>query len=315
MSNVWREYGVIGVLMVVAIGGYLYVSRNQVNVIAQSLEVLSGHLLNLVPEADGRDRVAASLADFKQRVEANEVSPEQVEQFAASVLNLGSSGAPLNADEAEYVIRMALAEGQEFPVPGVAAPVRRTSAPKVTVGPDAWEALGERLQPMLAFYSQARTDLESDSSAALGIRFYADEGMRVVVDDRYRARLEQDEAAQALLEERAVSWRARFADATQAERERLLSRAKRFESVRFVALDSGSVAIVDMDTVALKAKLGHITSLRRLESFGMVAESGFDSFVVSLETDLEDLINRSILAIPPPPPIPPDSTRRAAQPS
>lgn len=312
MSNAWREYGVIGVLMVVSIGGYLYVSRNQVNVIAQSIEVLSGHLLNLVPEAEGRDRVAASLADFKQRVEANEVSPEQVEQFAASVLNLGSSGARLNADEAEYVIRLALAEGQEFPVPGVAPPIRRTLAPKVTVEPDAWEALGERLQPMLAFYSQARHDLEPDSTAAIGIRFYADQGMRVVVDDRYRARLEQDEAAQTLLEERAVSWRARFADATQAERERLLSRAKRYQTFTFATPDSGSH--LSMDTVALKVKLGHIASLRRLESFGVVDESGFDSFVVSLETDLEALVTRSIPAIPPPVPIPPDSTRRGAQP-
>lgn len=299
--------------MAVAIGGYLYVSRNQVNVVAQSLEVLSGHLLDLVPEEEGRDRVAASLADFKQRVEANEVSPEQVEQFAASVLNLGSAGAPLNADEAEYVIQLALAEGQDFPVPGVAGPVRSVSVPKVVKDPEAWDALGERLEPMLAFYSQARHSLDPDSTAAIGIRFYADQGMRVVVDDRYREQLEKEAASQALLEERAVSWRARFADATQAERERILSKAKKFQSVTFVTPDS--VVVSGMDTTVIKAKLEAIARLRRLESLGIVADPGFDSFVVALESDLESLIARSVFVPPPPPPpAPPDSTRRGVQP-
>lgn len=306
MSTVWREYGVIGVLMVAAISGYLWLSRNPVDIVAQSLDTLSQHLLSLVPEAEGRERVESSLVDFRRKVETQEVTPEQVERFAASVMNLASAGEPLDAADAELVVRIALQDPSALPVPKEVQ--RRSPPPKPEVEADAWEALGERLEPMVAFYRHVRSDIPADSARSVGLRFYAQDGMRVVVDDRYRERFAEAEAAKALIEDRAVSWRAHFEDATQADRERQMARATKLMSFTLSKPDSG--ATLNVDTVAIRATLAGLASLRRLESLGVLTEGDLDSLAARLEADVENLVRQSILVtvVPPPPPPPPAAT-------
>lgn len=293
MNTVWREYGVIGVLLVVAISGYLFVSRHQEDLLALSLDAISSQLLALVPDEEGRGRVTEVLNRFKERVAAKEVDPDQVEQFAASVLNLGTAGEPLNADDAELVVRLALDENPALPLPdGITFDVN-TSTPRKPARPptaDELAAVGERLQPMIAFFNSVRTELPTDTTMGVPFRFYADQGLHVVVDDRYREQIESAVEAKALMSERAVSWRARFADATEAERDRLDSRVS-----RIIHLRSGGV-----DSVKLAGSIENLARIRRLESLGVIAHPDLDSIMIKVETELMRVI--ADLPTPPSPP-------------
>jgi len=287
MSSVWREYGVIGTLLVVAVGGYLYMSRNQPDMLAASLDAIGGHLLALVPEGGGRSGVRAALDTLEQRVKEGSVQPEQIERYAASVFNLGTSGDSLAPEEAELVVRLAYADPAALPAPkGVApAPPR---APSAHVTSRELESLASDLEPMVVFYESALKNVDSTGPA---FRFYSDGRLHVVVDDRMRERIEKDQAAQPLLRDKAMSWRARFTEAAEAERQRQVERAEELTRIAGTWTDS----------LELRPALESFARLTRLRSLGFVPEAKVDSLMQVIEIE----VKAALRDLPPPPPPPP----------
>jgi len=293
MKTVWREYGAIATLLVVAVGGYLYMSRNQVDLLDLSLQTIGGHLLSLVPDGSDRRNVEAALDTLRMRVDEGEVPPEQIERYAASVFNIGTSGRTLAPEEAEMVVRMAYGEQSLLPAPDGSSAAPPPRPKKATAGTELAD-LAETLQPMMAFFESVRPEAVADTAGGPVVRFYSDGRLRVVIDDRLREKIEQESAAQALMQERAVSWRAHFAEAVEAERLRFEERADRL----------GELATVWADTLRIKPTATALARLQRLRSLGLVPESHVDSIVIVIEHELESLVRKL-----PPPPAPPAADR------
>lgn len=286
MKSVWREYGVIGTLLVVAVGGYLYVSRNKPDMLAASLDTIGGHLLSLVPEGGGRSDVQAALDTLERRVKTGEVEPEQIERYAASVFNLGTSGEPLAPKEAEMVVRLAYSDPAVLTGPeGQALPAPRKN--HVVVRAEDLERLASELGPMVAFYETVKGSADSTGPA---YRFYSDGKLHVVVDDRMRERVESDAAARPLIRDKSMSWRARFTEAAAAEKLRHMEHTEQLAHMAASWADS-------LDIGKTTKALYHIS---RLRSLGFVPEESVDSMVSAIEIEVKAILSD----LPSPPPVP-----------
>jgi hypothetical protein len=284
MNSVWREYGVIGTLLVVAVGGYLLMSRQQKDVLGASLQSIGGHLLALVPDAGGRDDVQAALDTLQDRVRRGSVPPEQIERFAASVFNLGTSGDSLAAAEAEMVVRLAYSDPAALPAPRGGVPPQPAARPHLT-GVAEMDRLADELAPMVAFYETINVTADSMGPA---FRFYSDGKLHVVVDDRLREKIEGGEAAKVLMRDKSMSWRARFSEAAEADRQRHLEHAERLTRVA----ENWS------DTLAIGPAAEVLARMSRLRSMGFVTEADVDSIMARIESE----VNAILRELPPPPP-------------
>lgn len=113
-----REYGIVIVIILVGITGYLFYYQNREDVLSYSLDMLRDRLVEMVDDAAGKEAIAARFNDFKEQVLAQEVAPEEVENIAANVLNMSNSGSSITLEQAEMMIRLASEEsGTVLPVP------------------------------------------------------------------------------------------------------------------------------------------------------------------------------------------------------
>ncbi|MBO6574512.1 MAG: hypothetical protein JJ896_03775 [Rhodothermales bacterium] len=284
MSNVWREYGAIAVLLVVAIGGYLFLSRSEEDLMARALETVSDHLLALVPEQD-RDRTLASLEEFERRAAEGEVPPEQIEWLAASVLNLSSSGSSLASEEAEMMVSLALNDSPLLPEPAVSrqAPPRPPSTPvQKSRKKDLLESAG-RVSEMFNVLTEVKGWSGQDSTFrdAPPVRFYSDRGLRAVVDERLRGEVERAERFDRARQESLVAWQSRLAESVEAEAERKAVMAQELGQLWAAVKDS---------MIQEAAQLEKLATMRSLESRGFMFGPEMESLAVDLEGQLKSRI-------------------------
>ena len=280
MSRVWREYGVIIVLLVVAVGGYLYLTRAEEDLVDRALGHLSEHLLTLVPEGVQREETRATLAAMEEKVASGEMQPEQVERFAANVLNLASSGEPLAPDEAEMVMRLALEDPEVLPIATDGTP--RTEAPAALPRPSRAEMARtvRRVERMMAFYSELQGVAPPDDAVqnVPPVRFYADRGLRAEVDERLRARI----VTPVPDEDRdMVAWK-------ESLTERLMDDSERLESEAIKMM--GVVA----DSFHMATEMKSLAMMKRLASRGWVFNPRVESLAVSIEAEIFEQLGMAL---------------------
>jgi hypothetical protein len=286
MLDFWKDYGVIAVLLAVALGGYYLIGDRREELMDYTLDMLGTRLVELSAREDDRDAIARQFALFQERVEREEVSQEMVEAVAANVLNLRVRGAVITPEEAELMLFSE--PGEQLPAPDEGRQalytVRGTSG-----DPTPPKDLDERLTVM--FQLADAIQVQGDS-ASYHLHFAQDQhGIHVVLDPSMAARLESGEA-KALYEnlERKdwIKWQDNLArDQAKAEQRMkqqvdLLARAEvaamaapemrsleRWTSAQKLAL-SGATA--NMDTVMLHREIGALLKQLSLE---------FDSLGVS----------------------------------
>ncbi len=108
MVGILREYGFLFVLAAVGILSFFYFRTEDANVLEHSLDAVGAQLMSVVGEAEAHASVAGLYERFKTRVLRKEVTPEQVEQLAANILQLRRSGEQLTAAQAEEVFNIVL---------------------------------------------------------------------------------------------------------------------------------------------------------------------------------------------------------------
>lgn len=269
MGTLWREYGVIAVLLTVSVGGYLYLSESEEDLLGKALQSVSNHLLALVPEGQDQGEALAALSIMEDRVARGEVRPEQMERLAASILNLRSSRTTLEPEEAEMLVMMALEDPDVLPSPSDPAPA---AAPTPASRADMTAAAG-RVESMFELWQDVdrrRNESEMPQTAP-PIRFYADEGLRVVVDERLRSELE----GTALVMDdgtRMLAWQARLAESVEAESERIAEESAMMAGFLRSRLDS-----LDQET---SRRMDKVAMLNRLRSHGVVLPARAESLAV-----------------------------------
>ncbi|MFT5142404.1 MAG: hypothetical protein ACI80V_000867 [Rhodothermales bacterium] len=297
MKTIWREYGLIVFLLVIAIGGYLFVSSSEEDLVAHALATVSEQLLALVPEGDGRERTRASLARFEHRLADNQVSATQMEMLAANVLNLKSHGQHLAPEEAEMVLQMAMDSPQSLPTTAATAPA--ATAPGGSASPAAplavasvrskrveLEAAAVRVERMFELFTNVWEAAATDSigSDSTPVVFYVEDGLRMAMDDRLKPIMEDNPRVRRDWDERRVDWKARLGATNRTDIYRLREEAR--------ALNELSMTLADtMEAGSNQAK--HMSILRQLESHGVIGHPRRDT----LEIWIDEQVRRQMEAV------------------
>jgi hypothetical protein len=283
MKTIWREYGLIALLLVVAIGGYLFVSGSDEDLVANALSTVSEHLLALVPEGDGRDQTRASLAEFEGRLADNALSASQIEMLAANVLNLQSHGQRLAPEEAEMVLQMVMDSPEALPTPAAdgsptaSVPADQPSA-VASVGSNRveLEAAAVRVEQMFELFTNVWDAAAADSigSDSTPVTFYLEDGLRMAMDDRLKPVMEKSPRVQGDWGERRIAWKPKLGALNRTYVHSLREEAR--------ALNDFSMALADsMAETSGQAK--HMSMLRRLESLGVIGLPTSDTLEVWIE--------------------------------
>ncbi len=271
MGTLWREYGLITVLLVFSVGGYLYLSESDEDLLGNAVQSLSAHLLALVPDEDGRNEALAAISMMEEKVANGEMRPEQMERLAANIMNLRSSGSSLDGPEAEMMVRIAMDEPAVLPSPAsdAAQPPRPAAAPS----PAEMEAAAGRVQSMFQLFD----DVQKTQAVRAGegietapsMRFYADDGLKVVLDERLRPDIGSARNVRRSQSEKRVMWQARLAESLEADKERLAAEASTLTRLSVSVMDS-----LDLDSAR---QLHRLAMLKRLRAGGVMVHAEAES--------------------------------------
>lgn len=271
MGTLWREYGLITVLLVVSVGGYLYLSETDEDLIGNALQSLSAHLLALVPEEGERGEALAAISMMEEKVAKGEMRPEQMERLAANIMNLRSSGASLDGPEAEMMVRMAMDDPAVLPSPAsdAAQPPRPAPAPS----PEDMEAAAGRVQSMFQLFDDVQKTTAVGSVEGIGtaptMRFYAENGLTVVLDERLRSEIGSSRNVRRRQNDKRVRWQARLAESLEADQERLAAEASTLARL--------SASYVDSLEIDSALQLDRLALLKRLRAGGVMVPAEAES--------------------------------------
>ena len=318
MSKLFREYGLIIILILVGMVGYLTLRGNEQDSLADlahSLDGIRNRLVAMVDDVASREAIAAHFDRFKGKVLGQEVSPEEVESMAANVLNLSNSGSTITPEEAELMLNMVSSEPEvtllptpEAPEPGVPDPTPLVPAPlapptslaspepMALPTPRDLSDLGERLETMLTFNVEIEKVMDEHrdhrEEMARHIRYRVEEGLHVDLDmamtDEMKQRIGR-EAERLEAKRMRVVWKQNMAEESRIERERA-----RRELRSVVALKKRPPFRVMVGT-PLRVEVSNLESLeslKHLEAMGyrvMLSDSIKREIKVHLEVALEAL--------------------------
>jgi hypothetical protein len=286
MKKIWREYGLIAVLLAIALGGYFYLGEHKQDILSYSLDAIGNRLVDLVDDADSKDRIEAAFDSFKSRVLAHEVPIDRVESIAANVLNLTTSGASLSGEEAQLVLELSTEPLTEaLPAPELEEVVDdspETPLPSVSVTAESDRTLadvGVKISALIAFAEKVDAMAPgADPVMKRHIRFTSDDGLRVEVDSVSGALWSTGSMrslAQEIEKEQMVTWAENVAVKKEA-RSRMLSRHRK--SMEKALKDARADAPMENANLVLLRRINGLRS----KGFG----AGLDSTVLNIRIDM-----------------------------
>lgn len=301
MTQFIKDYGLVLLLIFVGVGGYLVLGEEREDILSSSLDALGRRLIAMVDDTDDRAKTADTFEEFKAKVAANEIAPEQLERIAANVLNLTSSGAKLSPEDADFVLGLTVERGASaLPTPDLPTSIENpremtpfVTEPSFTVhtwSQESSDEMGERLSTMVRFADKVREmsgPTGSDSDMAMSFQYIVDDGLKVVIDTGASRFLELSEIqvlAHEMERDRVVVWESNLRSARRKHVERLRLQSKRLEETRTF---SGAISPRNM------VKIRTFERLNRLQEGGVVLQ--VDSSFYRLRMDL--IINEALKPI------------------
>lgn len=299
MMTFFKEYGLVLLLIIVGVGGFLLLGDEREDILASSLDALGQRLMDMVDDTDAKAKAAETFEDFKAKVASNEIAPEQLERIAANVLNLTSSGAKLSPEEADMVLDLSMeGEASALPMPelvdtGGDEPAQMTPvAPEPTVMVHTWsreasDELGERLATLVKLADKVKemsVSAESNSDMAMSFQYVVDGGLKVVVDTVFShiwAASEMQALAQDMERARVVVWENNVHDARKRHVQSLRAQRERLENTR---ISSPELPLREA------RKIMALERLNRLQEAGVVLQIDSTLYRLRMEMVLEEAL-------------------------
>ncbi len=298
VKKFWTEYGLVGVLIVIAVGGYLLLGENREDILTLSLDSIGEHLVDLVDDREAKAKTADTYADFKEKVEAKEVTPEQFERTAANVLNLSTSGANLSPEEIEMVLSLAV-EGEVNALPVPDAPFEHTgetggvtpveAAPDIathTWTPATEQEVGARVAAMVAFSDKMKQMAIVAGQAAetnLHVQYVVNDGIQVIVDSVVSGW--QDNELQTLtadlVREKRVVWDKNLANARRKHFEHLKAQREKIAVTRGTGVNLAPPEA---------RKIMALERLNRLQEKGIILDTDSTMLRIRMDVILQEVL-------------------------
>lgn len=271
-------------------------------IIDYTLDMLGNRLVQLASDDASKDEIAASFARFSERVDRNEVSPEEIETIAANVLNLSARGALITPEDAQLML---LENGESLPNPATeeASPsgpskpdnetakhVYQITTSSGTERPLNMKVFTSQLETMFKVADAARA--QSDSMASHVHFTVGEQGVHVVMDSKagdWVSRPEVVALTGELTDKQLVKWNETLAR-QQAERNKWLAeqavRISRMEE----ALATGQTESNREMTGVDESRLLRAKQIQRLGSMGAIVRLDTTELKLELERVMEDLV-------------------------
>lgn len=212
MGKILRTLGFFLLVAIITLGIFLLVVPNkktQQDVLQYSLNLLGDKLLAMVPDKEDQESVKKQYDEFVAKATNKELSPEQIETVAASIINVSNSEKELSGKEAYEVIKVtettepdSVSEVETIepshPHSGIKRPPRPLKPPRWKhYEPEDWEDLGERLSSIYNINENIQRivheSMNIDSQRTAEINYQIDTGLKVAMDEKVRHKLEGKE--------------------------------------------------------------------------------------------------------------------------
>ena len=276
----------IAVLLVVSVGGYLSLGDQKEDFMSDPLDAIGARFAGLMTNETDKAEFDESFAEFRQKVMDKEVSPEQFESVAATILNMEAAGEQLTWEEAEMVLSLA-SEPIEAVLPTPAVPPVADAAPAapvpqvatsvgsnvtvhtVDVSPERYREMSDRVAQAFAAADEMKAlTLDADLPDEMGshFRFDARGGIAMVVDSS-AFKIWDKEEIQPFVRDLERKKMVRFENSFQ---EKQRERAEQFYEQRRLA---DRARAMEIETMRIKEEyLNDLDLLYKLQSKGMVVE-------------------------------------------
>ena len=260
-------------IFVIAVGIYWLMVELQKDYLDHYLSLLGDKLIELVPESSEKRSLGAVFDEFKKQVENQEVTPEQVEQVAAGILNISNLRDSITVAEARAVLEAAKIK-----------PLRDKAREKAQVVVEAqpvkprdlevrWKELGERLESIHKFDRSVKNIPDS-----IRFEFRFDPKLNIILDEQARAVINGEHLKEIknelreLEEERAVIWKSDLSKQMKNLRVQIEVLHKKNQKAAVAALEK--IAVLDPEY--------------NIDSLSAVLEKlGIDSINVIIDSAIE----------------------------
>jgi len=205
-----RDFGFYSsLILIILIAVFLLVSKVKEGELNYYLELLGEQLVEMVPDSQGKELIAARYNDFLNKVKSKEVSADEVEQVASRILNLSSRDTLLSNDEALTLFDLSKAYPNEFSStielprekveperrPKRDDVLRSRSPERIAARQKDYERLEERLKSIVDLNIRIKEVASSDSMKIFrlgkNVRYDFDGELKVRIDDKVRVELER----------------------------------------------------------------------------------------------------------------------------
>lgn len=280
MGTFVKEYGLIAVLIAVALSGYFLVGDRRGDIMDYTLDMIGTRLVDLAQGEDEKQEIARQFAAFSERVERDEVAPEVIESVAANVLNLRARGAMITPEEAELMLypeSPAVLPSPADSVSGVQPAFAYTVASKPgTPVRVHMEELGERITYMFEMADAIGSQADSNRTH---IHFARDEhGVHVILDPSIEPLFESTVAGNLyadMSEKEWVRWEANFAEQQERNAKRLEAQAEKLAALENAQKDAWEAS-----------QARRIDALKRVQKLAMMgATTDLDTLVLNQEVE------------------------------
>lgn len=199
MAKKKLDFGLILSLgLIIAVGGYWFVKELPVEGIEYYIDILGEKLVSLVPKEKEKQEVAQIYSEFREKVKEKKIKPEEVEQFAAAVINLSNTNDTLSFAEAQQLIEAALSD---IPI----VPEIHESTGSVEPKPEEWESLSKRLSTVHQLDEHLKAQQAQKAEPPV-LAYRVDENLNVIIDSKVRPELEKEDMLRKLEEEDRLIW-------------------------------------------------------------------------------------------------------------
>ncbi len=184
MREAIRKIGFV--FLIVVLSAIVYVlfyaeQETRQNVLAYSLDFLGERLFAVVEDGPEAEKLRMAYNEFKHKALQGEVSPRQIEQVAAGILNVSNREEQLSPQQAENILRSSMLSFASAPAPPGTEP-----APEPAADPTEWRQMTERVKSMCEFDDKMQEMLQEKLAGkgeiARKIHYKVGERLQVIID-------------------------------------------------------------------------------------------------------------------------------------